>query len=73
MSSKEFSIELRRAALSLSVATDLWYLANVPTTLPSKTYRAYQLIGTQFKVYDEMFVCSFYVLWVKLSLAWWRK
>jgi len=73
MSSKEFSIEWRRGALSLAVATDLWYLADVPTTLPSKAYRAYQLIGAQVKVYDEMYVCSFYVFFVRLSLAWWRK
>lgn len=69
---EHLNLEIRRFYIGLAVASDLWWL-DVPTKLPSGTYRAYQLIGTQLKRYDEMFVFSAYLLFFKFTLAWFRK
>jgi|GEM_PF-3522752 len=70
--SKQAGFEIKRFGAHIAVASDLWYLT-VSNKLPSKTHRVYQVFGVAFKSYDEMFILSFYLVFFKFTLGWFRK
>jgi len=65
-------LKIDRFYANVAFAHDLWFL-RVSTKLPSKEFKAYQLIGITFKLYEEIFVLTFHLLFFKFSLGWFRK
>lgn len=65
-------LNFKKLSVEIAVSSDLWYMT-ASTSLPSKTYRMYMLIGANLKVYEELYLISFYLLAFKFVVAWSRK